>query len=157
MIEYIQANQSGFWIALGFGLLAAEVLLFGFTTIIFMFAGVGALITGLLMMLGALPETWIAGTACFGISTGIVSILLWKPLRKLQESRTPVQQQSSDLVGYEFTLPEDISLTHPGSYRYSGVTWKVEVDPSSPHDNLSARERVRVVSLDAGVFRVRAV
>ena len=157
MLDYIHTHQSGFWIAAGFAMLAAEVLLFGFTTIIFMFAGLGALITGLLMMVGALPETWIAGTACFGISTGVVSILLWKPLRKMQENRTPVAQQSSDLVGYELVLPEDISLTHPGTYRYSGVTWKVEVDASSPHDNLSAGERVRVVSLDAGVFRVRAV
>ncbi|MGB5398098.1 MAG: NfeD family protein [Gammaproteobacteria bacterium] len=157
MIEYIQANQSGFWIAAGFAMLAAEVLLFGFTTIIFLFAGIGALVTGLLMMFGVLAETWTVGIASFGISTGIVSLLLWKPLRKLQDSRAPVQQQSSDLVGYEFVLQEDISQTHPGTYRYSGINWKVEVDPSSPHDNLSARERVRVVSLDAGVFRVKSV
>lgn len=33
MIEYFHAHQSGFWMALGFIMLALEVLLFGFTTI----------------------------------------------------------------------------------------------------------------------------
>lgn len=154
MIEYIQAHQSGFWIATGFVLLAMEVLLFGFTTIIFMFAGVGAIITGLLMMVGVLDQTWISGLSSFGISTGIVSILLWKPLRKLQDNHTPANKQSSDFVGHEFVLKEDISLTHPGRYRFSGVDWKVEIDSTSVLDNLSAGERVKVVSLDAGVFRV---
>lgn len=84
MIEYIQSHQSGFWITAGFILLAAEALVFGFATIIILFAGIGALITGLLMTVGVLPETWIAGVSSFGLSTGIVSILLWKPMRRLQ-------------------------------------------------------------------------
>ncbi len=85
MIEYINDNLSGFWIALGFALLAAEVLVFGFTTIIFLFAGLGALASGLLMSIGVIPETWIAGTACFGIATGVSSAILWKPLMSMQD------------------------------------------------------------------------
>ena len=81
MIEYIDTHQYGFWIALGFALLVAEILLFGFTTIIFLFAGLAGVITGLAMMFGLLPETWLAGVSCFGISTGIISAVLWKPLR----------------------------------------------------------------------------
>ena len=38
MIEYIHTHQSGFWIAAGFIMLAAEVLVFGFTTIVLLFA-----------------------------------------------------------------------------------------------------------------------
>ena len=113
MIEYIQNNQSGFWIAAGFTMLAAEVLLFGFTTIILMFAGLGALMTGLLMMFGLLPETWIAGTSCFGISTGIISTLLWKPLKSMQDNRALSRKPSSDLIGYEFVVQQQVtSLQH---------------------------------------------
>ncbi len=155
MIEYIQAHQSGFWIALGFLMLATEVLVFGFTTIIFLFAGVGAIVTGLLMMSGVLAETWIAGVACFGISTGVISVLLFKPLRKMQDAPAKVQPQSSDLVGYEFVLEQDITSTQPGVYRYSGVNWKVELDGTQA--SLPAGQRVCVTSLDAGVFRVKAV
>jgi len=156
MIDYINAHQSGFWIAAGFALLAAEVLLFGFTTIIFLFAGLGALVTGLAMMLGALPETWTAGIACFGISTGITSALLWNPLRRMQDSGSPPKQQSSDLIGYEFVLQQDVTTLQPGEHRYSGINWKVELDADAGN-SLSAGQRVMVTSVDAGVFRVRAV
>jgi len=155
MIEYIQNNQSGFWIAAGFIMLAAEVLLFGFTTIVLLFAGLGALITGLLMMFGLLPETWIAGTSCFGISTGIVSTLLWKPLKSMQDKHTPPQKPSSDLIGHEFIVQQDITTLQPGTYRYSGVDWKVEIDIGAGVDSLEAGQRVAVSSVDAGIFRVR--
>jgi inner membrane protein len=157
MIEYIQAHQSGFWIALGFLLLATEVLVFGFTTIIFLFAGIGAVVTGLLMMSGVLPETWISGMASFGICTGIISVVLFKPLRKMQDSPAKVQPQSSDLVGYGFVLQQDITNIHPGTHRYSGIDWKVEIDVSAGVDEIKAGQHVEVVSLDAGVFRVKAI
>lgn len=156
MIDYIQSHQSGFWIALGFLLLATEVLVFGFTTIIFLFAGIGALATGLLMAAGILPETWIAGISSFGISTGIVSVVLWKPMSRMQDNNVSAQSQSSDLIGYKFVLQDDISLMSTGSHRYSGVDWKVELDASAETDSLSAGQRVVVVSVDAGVFRVKA-
>ena len=157
MIEYIQTHQSGFWIAAGFAMLAAEVLLFGFTTIIFMFAGLGAIITGLIMMFGWLPETWIAGTSSFGICTGLVSTLLWKPLKRLQDNHTPVTTQSSDLIGLEFVLQQDISAAQPGTHRYSGVDWKVELDRKAGVENIPAGQHVAVTSLDAGIFRVKPV
>ena len=157
MIEYIQTHQSGFWIAAGFAMLAAEVLLFGFTTIILLFAGLGALITGLMMMFGLLPETWIAGTSSFGICTGLVSTLLWRPLKKLQDNHTPARKPSSDLIGLEFVLQQDISATQPGTHRYSGVDWKVELDRTAGTETISAGQRVAVTSLDAGIFRVKPV
>lgn len=157
MIEYIQTHQSGFWIAFGFLLLASEALIFGFSIIIFLFAGIGALVTGLLMSAGILPETWIAGVSGFGISTGIVSVLLWKPMSKLQDNNAPKQSQSSDLIGYEFVLQGDISHTSPGQYRYSGVDWKIELDATAGVDSLSAGQRVAVASVDAGIFRVKSV
>jgi len=154
MVEYINSHLPGFWIALGFALLAAEVLLFGFTTIIFLFAGLGALISGLLMSIGVIPETWIAGTACFGIATGISSAILWKPLMSMQDKSEPVKKPTSDIVGMEFVLKEDVSVGAPGSYRYSGIDWAVEIDGSSEVDSLSKGDRVCVLSVDVGVLRV---
>ena len=157
MIEYIQTHQSGFWIALGFILLASEVLVFGFSTIVFLFAGIGALVTGGLMSAGVLNETWIAGISCFGISTGIASVLLWKPLSKMQDDNVSKQNRSSDLIGYEFVLQEGITLTSTGTHRYSGVDWKIELDGAAGVDALPAGQRVAVASLDAGIFRVKPV
>ena len=154
MIEYINNHISGFWIALGFALMAAEVLLFGFTTIILLFAGLGALITGLFMMASILPETWTAGMACFGIATGVCGALLWKPMRKMQNSAEPQHKQSSDFDGIEFVLLSDISTTSPGKYSYSGIEWKVEVASESASDSLNRGDRVVVVSTQVGIFHV---
>jgi len=154
MADYINNNLSGFWIALGFTMLAAEVLLFGFTTIIFLFAGLGALISGLLMSAGIIPETWIAGTACFGIATGICSAVLWKPLMSMQNRAAPEQKPTSDFVGLEFVLTEDVSTAAPGSYRYSGIDWKVEIDSSSKVDAIAKGERVAVVTVEVGLLSV---
>ncbi|MDH5710896.1 MAG: NfeD family protein [Gammaproteobacteria bacterium] len=157
MIEYIQTHQSGFWIASGFLLLVIEALLFGFATIILLFAGLGALITGLLMSAGILSETWIAGISCFGISTGVASALLWKPLSKLQNNNVDTKKQSSDLIGYQFVLNDDVSFMSNSNHRYSGVDWRVELDDSAGVDSISAGQRVAVASVDAGVFRVKPV
>jgi membrane protein implicated in regulation of membrane protease activity len=154
MLEYINENLSAFWIALGFVLLAAEVLLFGFTTIIFFFAGLGALTAGLLMNVGVLPETWVAGTACFGIATGVSSALLWKPLKAMQDKSAPQQKPSSDIIGLEFVLTDDISVTSSGVYRYSGIDWKVEIDSSSDLDELPKGTRVTVVTVEVGRLSV---
>lgn len=154
MIEYIDLHRPGFWIALGFILLVLEVLLFGFTTIIFFFAGLGALITGLAMNLGLLPETWIAGVSCFGVTTGLLSLLLWKPLMNLQGKGAPAVKPTSDFVGYEFVLQQDVTRVTPGKQRYSGVDWKVELDADTS-EQLPAGQRVVVTSVDAGIFRVR--
>ncbi len=157
MIEYFHSHQSGFWMAAGFIMLALEVLLFGFTTIILLFAGLGALITGLMMNFGLLPETWIAGTASFGIATGVISVLLWKPLKSMQDNSTPSKKQSSDLIGYTFVTQQDVTLMQPGEHRYSGVDWKVEIDSTAGVDEIGAGQRVMVVSLDAGIFRIKPV
>ncbi|PCI06637.1 MAG: hypothetical protein COB77_06440 [Gammaproteobacteria bacterium] len=154
MMDYINNHMSGFWIALGFAMLVAEVMLFGFTTIIFLFAGLGALTSGLLMSFGVIPETWIAGTACFGIATGVFGVVLWKPLKALQDKAAPPQKPTSDLVGLEFVLMDDISVMSAGSHRYSGIDWKVELDAGSKFDSLAKGKRVIVVSVDVGVMRV---
>ena len=155
MMEYIYNHLPGFWVTFGFTLLAIEVLLFGFTTIIFLFAGIGAVATGLLMMSGLLPETWIAGVACFGLSTGISSALLWVPLKKMQDKGGDDRKPESDLVGLEFRLAGDITATKAGSYRYSGIDWKIEIDRSSGLESVSKGDRVQVVSVDVGIFRVK--
>ena len=157
IVDYINAHMGGFWIMVGFILLASEVLLFGFTTIVLLFAGLGALVTGLLIMIGVLPETWLAGISSFGVVTGVSSILLWKPLKRMQDKSTPRSGQSSDLIGLEFIINQDITSTSPGQHRYSGMTWRVEPDASANISLLRAGQRVAVVSLEAGLFRVKPV
>jgi len=156
MIEYFDSNQFAFWFTLGFALLVVEALVFGFTSGVLLFSGIGALLTGGLLWSGVLPASWLNGIACFGISSGVSAALLWKPLLKFQNFDVPEKDNSSDMIGRKFRLEQDISLTQPGSTRYSGVDWRVEIDPDGDCDVIVAGTRVVVSSVDAGVFRVRA-
>ncbi len=152
--DYIVTHQPEFWLVFGFALLALEVVT-GFTVGVFLFAGLGALTTGGLMSFGVLPETWIAGIASTGISTGVITTLLWKQLKKLQGSRAVQKDNSSDLVGYTFVVESDISATQPGSIHYSGISWKVVIDKDAGVDTIEAGKSVTVNSVDVGVFKVK--
>lgn len=157
ILEYINQHHAEFWMAIGFFLLAIEVVFLGMATGMLLFIGLGALVTGLMMLAGLLPETWLAGFASMGISSGVITILLWKPLKRLQGNRTPVRDKSSDLIGYEFVLVQDINVLKPGHTRFSGIDWRVEIASEIEEGvtSIPAGQRVTVVSVDVGVFRVK--
>ena len=156
IIEYIVSHQAEFWLVMGFALLAAEVLT-GFTVGVFLFAGMGALVTGGLMSFGVLVETWVAGIACTGISTGVITAVLWKPLKNLQGNRPIGKDNSSDLIGHRFVIENEITTTKPGSTEYSGVSWRVEIDKDAGTDVIEAGKHVTVSSVDVGLFKVKLV
>ena len=157
LANYIQTHQAEFWIALGFLLLAIEVLVMGFTTLFLFFLGLGAMITGFLMMVGILPHTWLAGVASFGICSGIIATLLWNTLHRMQGGKTPKKDVSSDFTGLEFNLEKEVSTTAPGVIRYSGVNWKVEIDKDAGVQTIAAGQRVVVSSVEVGLFKVKPV
>jgi membrane protein implicated in regulation of membrane protease activity len=152
--EYINNHQAEFWIFLGFGLLVIEVLT-GLTTGVLLFGGLGALATGMLMSFGLIPESWIVGLSSTGICSAIITALLWYPLRNIQGGRTMAKDNSSDFVGYKFIVEQDIEPMKPGSKRYSGISWRVEIDPRTGIDKIIAGKQVEVTSVDVGVFRVK--
>ena len=156
IVEYIHSHQPEFWIIFGFTLLVLEVVT-GLTTGVLLFGGLGGLIAGLLMLLGIVPETWTAGVASAGISSGIIAALLWKPLRNMQGGREPAKDDSSDLIGYEFVTEQNIDMLNPGSKRYSGIEWRVEIAKDAGVKEITAGVRVIVSSVDVGVFRVKPV
>jgi hypothetical protein len=155
MIEYFDAHQYAFWFTLGFGLLVLEALVFGFTSGVVLFTGIGALLTGGLLWGGVLPAGWLYGVACFGLCSGMSAAVLWKALLKFQNFDVTAKDNSSDMIGYTFRLEQAISLDSPGSTRYSGIDWRVEIDAAAGYGEIAAGSRVAVTSVDAGVFRVR--
>lgn len=154
MIDYIVEHMPAFWMTLGLILLAVEILVMGFTTMVLIFAGLGAIATGALMSIGVLPHTWTAGLAGFGIASGVAGVLLWKPFRRIQESSASARQSGGDFIGLEFVIGQAISSSQHGSHRYSGINWRVELDASSDAQTLAVGTRVRVIAVDVGVFRV---
>ncbi len=155
MIEYFNNNIYSFWFVIGFILLAVELLAFGFSTGFVLFVGLAALVTGGAVWFGLIPATWSASIATFAISSVVVSALLWKPLKAIQNSsKIPAKDNSSDLVGMKFRLDDDVSISKPGKTRYSGVEWQVEIALDSDVKEISAGTTVVVVSVEVGKFKV---
>ena len=155
LVAYIDGHQAQFWVFAGFALLALEAWALGFTSGVVLFGAIGALLTGVLMMAGVLPESWAAGIAGFGIGSALSAVVLWKPLMRLQHGREPpARDRTSDLIGHELVLADDIDATRESSTHYSGVTWKVRPDPELSQGPIPAGTRVRVTGVDAGIFWV---
>jgi len=155
MIDYFNNNIYSFWFAVGFLLLVIEALALGFSTGFVLFLGLAALMTGGAIWFAWVPATWLASIATFAVSSVLISVLLWKPLRHIQSnSNPPKKDNTSDLIGMKFRLDADISVSAPGVTRYSGVEWRVEIDLDSEQQEISGGSTVEVVSVDAGLFRV---
>lgn len=155
MEAYFQSNPETLWFSLGFLLLAIEAIVLGLSTGVVLFAGFGAIITGGLIWIGWLPHGLQWGIASFGISSSLITLLLWRPLRALQaQGADPQRDSSSDLIGHRFRLQQTISVTEPGETHYSGISWRVEIDADSPEQQIEAGTLVSVKSVGAGRFGV---
>jgi len=158
MIEFISNNQHAGWFTLGFVLLAIELLVLSLATGFLLFIGLAALLTGSFVWLDIIPQTWIAGVACFGVSSVALSALMYKPLKNLQSDTGVIEKDtSSDMIGMEFRLEQDISYTSKGKIKYSGIEWQVEIDKSANVDSIAVGSLVAVVSVDVALFRVKSV
>ncbi|EAT12979.1 NfeD family protein [Bermanella marisrubri] len=135
----------------GLLILIIDAMALGFATFILTFFGVALMLTGLLMYIDIIPQTWNAALWSAAIITPIVGVILWKPLKRLQNqvSKEPV---NSDFAEIEFELEEDVDSKGLTLYRYSGVDWKLK-----SQQPIAKGKLVRVVKKDVGAMWVEAV
>jgi membrane protein implicated in regulation of membrane protease activity len=135
---------------LGILLLVIEVAVLGFSTFVLFFVGCAAVLTGILVFLGIIPETLLAALFATGVLTALSAILLWKPLKKIQ-TQVDFTKPKGDLVGHTFVLKESVSPELSPLYRYSGIEWKLE-----SATKLEAGTSVEVVDVSVGKFTIQA-
>jgi len=157
VIEVITANQAAAWIGAGFLLLAIEALAFGFSSGVLLFGSLGAIVTGALLWLGLVPDSFIAAIACFAISTAVVTAVLWSPLKSLQSGTELGNDRSSDIIGHTFSLNTDINRTTWGEQKYSGIKWNVKPADELDVAEISAGTQVKVTAVSVGSFFVQPV
>ena len=153
-MDTLFSNQATLWLALGFLLLAIEAIAFGFTSGLLLFGSLGAIVTGALIWFALVPNQFIAAVACFAISTTLITLILWKPLKRLQSGAELGHDRSSDLIGHSFVLSSDIDQNLPGNQKYSGINWRVEPSEELLEKSISAGTRVTVTAVSVGVFFV---
>lgn len=136
-------------IAAGIFFAALDLLIFGFATFILTLLGLAMVTTGTLLYFGVFEPSTANILISVAVTTAIYSLLLWKPLKRLQEQRQE-NKVSSDLTGMSFVINEDISPESPGKYHYSGIDWKVETQ-----EVITSGTEVEVIDLQVGTMTVK--
>ena len=157
LLEYFGENPASFWFAIGALALVIELVVLGMSTIVLFLAGLGSLITALLIYLGVVPGDWLTGFAVMGLLSFILGVSLWKPLKQYQAAKPPRSGQSSDFVGYEFALSSLLDRETQSMHQFSGVSWRVELAREEGDKSLASGDRVRVVALHPGILVVAQV
>lgn len=150
-MEWALNNLPETLLIIGIALLVIEVAVLGFSTFVLFFVGCAALLTGILLFFGFLPETMLSALLSVGIITAISAALLWKPLKAMQ-SNVDTHKAKGDLVGHRFVLAQDIKPGEMPEYKYSGITWCLISE-----EHLAAGTKVQVTEAEVGKFHIKAV
>jgi hypothetical protein len=118
--------------------------------------GVASFLAATLLAFGLLPDSWPAMLSALAISTLLLAVLLWKPLRKLQHGKNKLKESSaiSDFVGTRLTLTEAASKTRSTPVQFSGVNWQLKLAPDCPVETLPAGTEVQISSATVGLLLV---
>lgn len=144
-------------IIIGLILLSVETLLLGLSTIVLLAVGIAAIIAGGLAWAGILPETFLSLVSTTGIGAGIITALLWKPLKRLQQNKVEANNVHSDFMGLTFILSATLSAQDAPVYvKHSGIQWQLLLDPKSHDQVIPAGSTVKVISVAVGKFTVQA-
>jgi inner membrane protein len=146
-MAWLTDNLATLLIIIGIALLVVEVAVFGFSLFLLFFIGLACIVTGV-MMLAIIPETVTWGLAMVAILSLTFAVVLWKPLKKMQNSGGNAAVKG-DFIGHSFVLDRDLAVDGHGKHRMSGVDWKIRSDVP-----LKAGTHVQVVKVDVGELTI---
>ncbi|MEI6895785.1 MAG: NfeD family protein [Colwellia sp.] len=112
-------NHQLIWYAIAGLSLVVELGMMGLSGPLLFFA-LASIVTGVLVHLGVVSG-WQSEIFMVGVLTAIIAVLLWKPLKKLQNPSSKTDE-SSDMIGLTVPAVDEITAT-TGSIRYSGLNW----------------------------------
>lgn len=122
-------TPSVIWLLTGALFLALEA--FGIPGVGFLFVGLGAILTGLLIELAIIaPEAYVLQLAALFINSSVLAMLLWKKVQQLRSGKSGTPYQN--MVGDEATTVGALTAGHKGEVRWSGTLMRAELEAGSP-------------------------
>ncbi len=119
-----------------------------------LFFAIASFITGVLISLGILSG-WEMEIFALGVLTALTTLLLWKPLKKFQNSGGGADT-SSDMIGKQVPASSEITST-TGTIRYSGIDWNSRLDGRAGVANIADGDQCIITSVDGNVMIVKPV
>jgi membrane protein implicated in regulation of membrane protease activity len=151
MLQYISSHHDQvFYVIAGLSFVL-ELTVIGLGGPLLFFA-IASFITGILIS-GNLISGWEIEVFVLGMLTAITAVLLWKPLKKLQDSGGGFDT-SGDMIGRQ--VPTSSDITHyGGTIRYSGINWNSRLAEDCESDCIPEGESCIITSVDGNVMLVK--
>ena len=150
-MRWVLKNSTERVLNLGTVLLAIEIVVLGFSSLVLFFVGCAAAASSGLLYVGIIPATMLAALFNTGILIALSAFWFWNPLKSMQ-TNVDTRKVKSDLVCHRFIIVEDVTPKLTTKYHYSGINWKLITK-----DNLVAGTRVEVIQVDVGKFHIKAI
>ena len=146
----LSISPSILWFLLGAILILIELI--GFTGVGFLFAGVGAVMTGILIILGVVSESSVLYQfAGFLISSSVIAALLWKPLKRfINDSGS----RYSNIVGDSAELLDDLGPQKTAQAKWSGTIVNVKFQKNIPPTILQKGDTVYICHTEGNTMIV---
>lgn len=146
-------NHQLIWYAIAGISLVLELGIMGLSGPLLFFA-IASVITGMLINVGVI-EAWQSQIVVVGLLTAVITLVLWKPLKNMQNSRSKTDE-SSDMIGLQVPVVDTVTQAE-GSVRYSGVNWQARLADNVEVENIAQNSMCTIVAVTGTTMLVAPV
>lgn len=119
-----------------------------------LFFSIGCALTGILVSFNVI-SSWELEVLCVGLFTLFSAIILWKPLKRIQGTKSVVDN-SSDMIGQVVPISNTVTI-NGGTVRYSGINWSARLIDSSEVAEIKSGERGVIKSIDGNILLIDTI
>ena len=152
-MEYFLENPDHLWYLIAGISFVIELSIMGLSGPLLFFA-IASLTTGILVSIGFV-DGWQSEILTVGLLTAVIAVILWKPLKSLQNSKDKTDN-SSDMIGLQVPTSDDITNTS-GSVRYSGVNWNARLAEDVDIEVIENNSSCTIVAVSGTTMLVKPV
>lgn len=152
-MQYFLENPDHLWYLIAGISFVIELSIMGLSGPLLFFA-LASLATGILVSLG-IVDGWQSQILTVGILSAVIAVILWKPLKALQNSKDKTDN-SSDMIGLKVPVSAPITATS-GSIRYSGIDWQARLADEANVDSINDSNQCQIVAIQGNTMLVKPV
>lgn len=151
LLQYFSAHHDhAFYLLAGVSFLL-ELSVMGLGGPLLFFA-IASLITGVLISVGVVSG-WELEFFVAGVLSAAIAVLLWKPLRKFQNSGGG-SDTSSDMIGQQVLTSSEVTVSG-GTIRHSGINWNARLVADAAVANIPVSTSCVIAGVDGNVMVVK--
>jgi inner membrane protein len=151
IISYFNENHAHLFYLMAGISFVIELTILGLSGPLLFFA-LASVLTGILISLNILSG-WESECFTVGLLSGIIAWVLWKPMKRLQNSGGGADT-SSDMIGKQ--VPSSSTITHEdGSIRFSGIDWSARLSNDTQETSVAANTSCIITGVDGNTMLVK--